>query len=750
MNPRATASVADGTESKKDRGVIRRALRRFRGSSASASVRLPVAGVLSMVLIGGVWALPGSGAASAAVDPCPNADVRTGPSAKLPDCRAFELVSAQDTNGASPFVTNGSTIGSVNIGDARSFGRAPSSPSGDSFIYNIPGTAVPGIEGTGYANDYRATRGPDGWTSELVSMTGEQATFIISDGFSGDQQYVLQTLRSTEGLRNGGSFDTGVNTSYVRKPNGAQVLLGEGTLPAAPDTDGVDNGTADDPKARARWVGADGSHIIFESFTNFAASSVQLLPEAPPDGTAAVYDRTPDGLELISLLPGDVTPAGNSRYAGAAEDGSVVAFYNGTDLYARIDNAITLPVASGLDTTSVDRSGGVSENGRWIFYTRDGDLFRFNTDTEVTDQITNSGDAQFIFPSPDGSRVYFASQSQLDGSEGSAGGANIYLWDGLSTDFVAEVTSADLFTQPGGGGTSFGIAKWTSGSSPTDTPATQQSSATVRARTTPDGKALAFESTSQLTAYDNAGKRVIYLYHADDESIRCVSCLPSGAAPSADMTFLNDGPSGVVGLGTAISNLSADGSTVFFQSDDGLVPEDVDGLRDAYEWRNGELSLLTSGNNSQPELLFGATPDASSVFVRTPQVLVDPAQGQEPGVPAIYAARVNGGFPPPEAATNDCTGETCQDDPTGSPAEDNLASTGAFPGNPDPEAKPSSCSRFDKKARKAKSKSRKLKQKAKRANSKKRSKRIRAKARKQRQKSKRSKRRAANCRGGSR
>ena len=99
-------------------------------------------------------------------DPCPNAHVRQQVGAALlPDCRAYELVSAPDTGGydvESPLVPNREPFGGYP--DAQ--GRA---------LYGIHSGAIPGPwNPTNRGVDpYLATRGQDGWTTEYVGIPAD-------------------------------------------------------------------------------------------------------------------------------------------------------------------------------------------------------------------------------------------------------------------------------------------------------------------------------------------------------------------------------------------------------------------------------------------------------------------------------------------------------------------------------------------------------------------------------------------------
>lgn len=73
--------------------------------------------------------------------------------------------------------------------------------------------------------------------------------------------------------------------------------------------------------------------------------------------------------------------------------------------------------------------------------------------------------------------------------------------------------------------------------------------------------------------------------------------------------------------------VSEDGSRVFFDNDDALVPEDVDGVEDVYEWEadgewscssisqdEGCLYLISSGRSSERSHLGGASANRDDVF----------------------------------------------------------------------------------------------------------------------------------------
>ena len=64
--------------------------------------------------------------------------------------------------------------------------------------------------------------------------------------------------------------------------------------------------------------------------------------------------------------------------------------------------------------------------------------------------------------------------------------------------------------------------------------------------------------------------------HAEGQRLLCVSCDPGGAPPSADAHSTTSAPAPPLYVpARIIPNLTDDGSEVFFQSPDRLLPEDA-------------------------------------------------------------------------------------------------------------------------------------------------------------------------------
>jgi hypothetical protein len=567
---------------------------------------------------------------------CPNEEFRTGPSVRLPDCRAYELVTPVDTNAAMPlFALKGDEIGA--------FDTLPIAMGGESVIFNLTGGALPGTNGTGAGDLYRATRGSSGWSTSGIGPDASQTKSVGSAGVSDEHDYAFWEMEGEGTLAEG---------AYVRNPDGSFDLLGDGSL-------------ADDPDAVGRWISPGGAHIIFTSQIRLEEEAPAAVGPGTPFFVAslslntpvdAVYDRTPTGLEVVSLLPGDQTPPPGSTtyYRGYSADGSAVVFNVDGTMYIRRAGE-TYPIVTTASPGDLTFEG-VSRDGQKVFYLLEesagGELFVFDLANQENTQISAATDARVVNVSADGSHVYFVSAEVLGGVDAREGDNNLYAWSGSGVEFIAALPEADEDLWRPGWALTLGVPQQNNSAGPVEEPS----------RTTPDGSVIVFESSAALTSYDNDGHVEIYRY-AQGEGLTCISCSPSGAPALGDA--LLQGDSRVFGTaptnGVArIPNVTDDGRAVFFNTTESLVSQDTDGVRDVYEWKEGRISLISYGHSGgSPEWLYGMTRDGHDVLFTSNSGLVP----QKPaGTLAIYDGRVGGGYPPPPLAAP-CVGEACQGPP---------------------------------------------------------------------------------------
>jgi hypothetical protein len=192
------------------------------------------------------------------------------------------------------------------------------------------------------------------------------------------------------------------------------------------------------------------------------------------------------------------------------------------------------------------------------------------------------------------------------------------------------------------------------------------------AQATADGRFLLFLSSADLTPDDHSKVPQLFEYDAVTQKLSRVS-IGQGAAYSDDgnvSTFneaahipvqkfvVTDLPT-AESFGTA---LSGDGSSVFFTSAARLAPQAVSGDTNVYEYREGNVYLVSDGHDAsqysnEPTVkLFGIDPSGKDAFFLTADPLV-PQDGETQE--ALYDAREDGGFPAPLVSAG-CTGETCR------------------------------------------------------------------------------------------
>jgi hypothetical protein len=569
---------------------------------------------------------------------CPNRDLRSGLSSGLPDCRAYELVTPADSNARAP-------SGSLAVFPTRQV-----SPAGDKTPWIVEGGSLPGEDGTGSmgGDPYLSTRGVDGWSTAYIGPSGTFSTAVFPGGYSPDIGYSFWTT----GPIGPASID-GEPTSYVRYPDGHSELLGKGSL-------------ATDPNSTGRLISEGGEHMIFNTGGVGNKPAIQLEPQAAPPvpkiGTAAIYDRAPSGeLRVVSLRPGGLPfDAGETAiYQGASLDGKGVAFTVENTLYLRYENSETYDIGTGVDFA------GVAEGGSRIFYTESGILWRF--DAMSGERVPfSSGAVTPVNISADGNTAYFVSKSVLtkalnpNGAKAKVGKYNLYLSKEGAVEFVGTLTERDVV---GDGKTISGLGLWMD---VVGAPNLGEFGL-VPARSTPDGSALLFESGAALAGYDPEEHQQIYRYDSVAKELDCLSCNPTGAAPTgrARLSSLDREGTQLFSPRVVLANLRADGRRAFFESTEALVPSDTDGLQDVYEWEDqgigsctspdGCVYLISSGQSVRNDYLWAISESGDDVFFLSADMVL-PADAD--ATPSIYDARVGGGFPEPVAA--ECQGEGCR------------------------------------------------------------------------------------------
>jgi hypothetical protein len=277
---------------------------------------------------------------------------------------------------------------------------------------------------------------------------------------------------------------------------------------------------------------------------------------------------------------------------------------------------------------------------------------------------------------PDGSRVYFVASGDLLGSaerqaleaEGrptpQPGADNLYVYDGAAGSgtlaFIArlctgrEASGATVDTQCPGARTDAGL--WTTANSESQTAGR-------------DGGFLLFATHAQLTADDVDTAQDLYRYDAatgvlDRVSVGEAGHDRNGNSDSFDASILPGHTGGSVRDQYELNNraISEDGSRIVFTTAEALSPAATNGLTDVYEWQErpggggGEVSLISSGSAETPTTDVTISPDGNDIFFITTQGLLP--QDRD-GSNDIYDARAGGGFLRAAAGAAECEAEAC-------------------------------------------------------------------------------------------
>ncbi len=313
-------------------------------------------------------------------------------------------------------------------------------------------------------------------------------------------------------------------------------------------------------------------------------------------------------------------------YMTASSDGSRVFFLDrgltadstphSQDLYEYDLNA---PLGSRLKDLSVDHNegepanvamvDGASEDGSYVYFVAVGAL----TPDAPKHCASSGGRACNLYVSHDGQVTFIASLS------------------GEDPDSSSELTGLDV-------------------------------------RVSPDGHWLAFMSNVDLTGYDTTDAfsrrpdEEVYLYDALLNKLVCASCNPTGARPvgvraegGGEQLALE--PSGLFGNTWVASSVPgwtpletgetryqsrylSDAGRLFFDSNDALVPQDVNGTEDVYEYEpagvgdcgtgsvtysgksGGCVNMVSSGTSNEESAFLDASESGGDVFFLTKARLV--------------------------------------------------------------------------------------------------------------------------------
>lgn len=589
----------------------------------------------------------------------------------LADARGWEMVSPVQKNGGQ--VDPPETLAGGGVIQAAAQGGQITYSSAASFE---------GGGGAPPASQYIATRGSGGWATQNI------ATPIFSgsyDTHQGGAPYRLFSEDLARGLLLNGKSCRGEATEGCPVPNpplpgtdapaGYQDYYLRSTLSGSFETllggaeASLSGQSASEFELTLAGTSPDLTRVVLSSCSRLTASATDGCP-----GQANLYERSA-GVGALKLLNGAPGATLAAQGAGAvSEDGVRAYLYEGGDLYLRDGSA--------LKQVDADAGGGgtfqlASSDGSVAYFTRDGDIWRYDSSSDTATRLTSTADAQGVLgAAADGSHLYYLRATGLylcaASDSGSANGCDV------ATEIAA---GADAGNYPPATGTS---------------------------RVSSDGTKLLFVSTVPLEdheghTYDNtdlvSGELDSQLYLYDmGTGLACISCDPTNERPIGPSSIPGaiangKGPSAITSYKPRV--LADGGRRIYFDSADALDLADVNaqagsgaGIADAYQWeaqgegsctrQGGCLSLISSGRDPVPSTFADASSAGQDAYFLTAASLI----GADPGGRDLYDARVGGGFGEP-AEPIACEGDACQA-LTPEPTDPTLTTLLSGAGNPPP------------------------------------------------------------------
>jgi hypothetical protein len=217
---------------------------------------------------------------------------------------------------------------------------------------------------------------------------------------------------------------------------------------------------------------------------------------------------------------------------------------------------------------------------------------------------------------------------------------------------------------------------------------------------TSDGAFVTFWTAGRLTADDpDSTSADFYAFDADADELARITAAQGGPGGTYICNFSDDfngplachGDGGIgsgIGAGRDPSQLNvvedpaAPGDRIaFFESKSRLVVGDSNDVYDVYQWRNGTLSLVSTGaSDGDGAFLKGNDSSGTNVFFATRDRL---SWQDVDSVLDVYTARVGGGIPepPPPPICAVLVGNNCQGAGGAAPVPADLGSSNSGGGN---------------------------------------------------------------------
>lgn len=589
------------------------------------------------------------------------------PGPPLPDSRGWEMISPIDKNGGqvdpAGAVVGGGVLQAAADGDSVTYGSTVSFAAG---------------QGAPPASQYLATRSGQGWATENISAP------IFSGSYGTTDQGVPYRLFSTDLKRAlllngdhcrgeaigcpvanpplpGTDAPTGYQDYYLRDNPTASF---EALLNSA-DLTGLSLGPADFDLSLA-GASPDLGHVIL-------ATCAALTPDATAVQSGSGCDPSQQNLYVWNQGDGLAPAAINGGLPGASLAAPVAAVSTtGDRAYWADDSTGDLYLHDELGNHPVDSAAQfqtATPDGAAAFYTKAGDLYLYDATSHSHGSVLASGVTGVLGASATGDTAYFQDANGLQ------------RWHAGTTAQVAPGANAtDPSDYPPSSGTvrvsSDGTKLLFLSSAQLTTSDGTTYDNTDLATGQPDSQVYLFDSTASGLAClscNPTGERPI------GPSL-IPGALANGTAPGSLHAYK---PRALSIDGGRVFFDSAD---ALLLTDTNTHGANGSGVVDAYQWEaqgegdcaqvGGCTSLISSGRSAGGALFVDASADGSDVFFLTD----DSLSPSDPGALDLYDARIGGGFPV-QSSPIPCEGDDCQALPS-PPADPTLTTLLRGPGNP--------------------------------------------------------------------
>jgi WD40-like Beta Propeller Repeat len=667
----------------------------------------------------------------------------------LPDGRQWEMVSPPNKQGAA--------INAIGVFSGSDI-QAAANGGGITYTATAPFVANPAGSRSVEATQVLSTRSaPGSWATSDISLPHNNGTTPLGNVATAEYMLFSEdlSLGFAEPRDNTPLPPLPANseqTVYLRNANNEyEALVTAANVPPGTEFGGAVHFITASP---------DLGHVVL-------GSEAQLT--STPRPTAAgqgIYEWSAGHLQTVSILPdGEAAAAvlGRSnevvRHA-VSDDGSRLIWSpsHGGHLYLRDmarKESVAVDAAQGApEPASIQsRYMTASADGSRVFFLSENRLTSDSTagsgpagageDLYVFEVTSGSGEAlagklrdlsvdgnvgegtfvkNVIGASEDGSYVYFVAQGAL--SNGAESGDNLYMvhYDAATSAWGAPVLIAGLSSED--------ELSWGQESG-------NENLANMTSRVSPNGRFLAFMSQRSLTGYENRDvnsdmpDEEVFLYDAETRHLACASCNPTGARPAGkfmgdqnealetlvDQTRFNWNERWLAGNVPGWTNISqasamyqsrylSDSGRLFFNSSDALVPADVNGKEDVYEYEpegvgscqgaghgqsasvvyeastGGCVGLISAGTSSEESAFIDASETGGDVFFLTLSRLSPSDQDTSLDLYDAHECSASAPCAPPAALTPPpcSTGDSCKAAPTPQPAVFGAPSSETFSG----------------------------------------------------------------------